>query len=129
MKKLLTLMAIFTIALTSCNKDNEPEIQTLDGTSWNSKFKSHIEESGVSLDIMASVGFIFEKDIVKAKIGAAAIIDGKTTPYKYITRNGTYTYNPPKVSITINGETSEGTISGNKMNLIDEGKEIILTKE
>ena len=122
-------MAVFTIALTSCSSDDEFETTTLEGTTWCVEYDESQEINDMKMDIKVYVGYDFTKSSVESKIGAAVIIDGKAGKYEYDIDKGTYSYNPPKIKMTIDNETIVGTISGNKMTLTDEGEILVLTKK
>ncbi|MBE9488032.1 MAG: hypothetical protein IMY73_02510 [Bacteroidetes bacterium] len=129
MKKLLTLMAIFTVALTSCSSDDEFETSTLDGTTWCVEYDESQKINDMKMEVKVYIGYDFTKSNVESKIGAAVMIDGKAGKYEYDIKDGKYSYNPPKIKMTIDNETIVGTISGNKMTLTDEGEILVLTKK
>ena len=110
MKKLFAIMVVLAtiVAFASCNKNDD----SLVGTSW---------ETNIDVDIIGTIVFKTEADcdIVSTFKGDSEI------------QKGTYVYNAPKISITIPAEdiTVSGTISGNKMTIVDGAETLVFTKK
>ncbi|MDR1201425.1 MAG: hypothetical protein LBL58_07345 [Tannerellaceae bacterium] len=115
MKRILfTLVLILPFVFNSCSNDDD-DAPSLDGTTWECKFMdegSQVEQT-----------FEFTKDKVKFTFRETGYEENNT-------ETGTYTYNPPKIFITIQNETVEGTVDGNKLILIGvENTEYIFIKK
>jgi hypothetical protein len=110
-KILFTLILILPFVFNSCSSDDDDD--KLDGTTWEC-----VRDY--------SVGTLeFAKDQVKY-----TFIDKESEEYTSITFTGTYTYDPPKLAITIMGETIEGTVAGNKFTSIGaDGDTYVFTKK
>lgn len=114
MKKLLFLLAaVSLVALGSCKKDDDGD--SLAGTSW--KVSGTETWDGGSYTWSTTVSF------TSASTGIIAYVDSDVVDN--YTENFTYTYTPPTVTATIDGETITGTINGNKLTI--EGE--VLTKQ
>ncbi len=97
MKKLILLMLLAGFAaFTSCKKDDNKG-ESLAGTSWY--YSGYDEE--------------FELEFTSATTVLVYEWDG----YREGEYTGTYTYDPPKVTVTANGTTLTGSISGNSMSM------------
>ena len=112
MKKLFAIMvALATIvAFASCTK-NDDNKNSIVGTSWSASVEG----------ITATVEFNTKTDckLIESYKGESD------------SRNGTYVYNAPNISISVPSEEINlfGTIDGNKLNLTDDGvKYIVFTK-
>lgn len=107
MKKLLliALVSFLSISLYSCSKN-----KTLDKTSW-----TYQNEEGKYV----------LKFITKTDMSLTAFEDGETFGLA-----GTYTYDAPNVTITIQDEPAQGVVDGNKLTLTDpdDGTIIVFTK-
>jgi hypothetical protein len=98
-KILFTLALILPFVFNSCSSDDD--VDKLDGTTWE-----YIGDYSVET-------LEFAKDQVKY-----TFLETGSEEYTPETYTGTYTYDPPKLSITIMGETIEGTVSSNKFTSI-----------
>jgi hypothetical protein len=118
MKKILfTLILILPFVFNSCSKDDDDkDPSSLIGTTWECK----ITEDGYQ-NVMT---FEFTKDNVKY-----TMIETEDGEEYTQTFTGTYTYDPPKLSITILDMTIEGTIAGNQFTVIDDGERYVFVKK
>ena len=113
---LVVLLGLMTLQ-TSCKKDDSKE--SLNGTVW----KGAVNEDDYSNEW--TISFHESTFTLKAKID----ISGDTSTGSI---DGTYSYNPPRITLIIGGETINGTISGSQMTLFDadeEGNAMILIKQ
>lgn len=103
MNKLLLLLTCL-VMFTGCKKENDENgLYPLNGTTWESK----ITYSPTYSEINTILFHETTCDITVVEIENGEIISNGGT--------GTYTYKHPTVTMTSNGETIVGTISGNTM--------------
>ncbi|MDR2773431.1 MAG: hypothetical protein LBC19_01590 [Tannerella sp.] len=117
MKKILLLFTV-SILFTQCSKDGDSE--SLNGTTW----KSTQDDP----DYKVEAFFEFGKTTVFMSSTYSELINGSWETGS--TQNtGIYVYDPPVITITINGETETGTVSGREMTFVFEDEVIIFTQQ
>ncbi|MDR1197722.1 MAG: hypothetical protein LBK94_01745 [Prevotellaceae bacterium] len=120
MKKKLFYLAVaallaMNVALTSCSKDDEPAVpDSLSGTVWG------ISSGGNSLTLSFVTEILYE-------------MSASGPGLDELSGMGFYTYSKPnlilKLSIGDDAEEIHGTVKGNKLTLIVEDFELVLTKK
>lgn len=113
MKKLLTiLLAVCTVTLSSCKKDDSTIPDSLNGTSWTTA----MPDNGGTMTL------VFSENTVKG----VAEYEGEI----FSEISGTYIYKAPNVTITFDDTSSTGVVEGNKMTLNSpDGSKMTLTKK
>lgn len=111
MKKILIALVLLTIGLVGCKKD---ETNGIVNTSW-----TYTEKDYDGWKYVYQISFLQ---------GNAALLSYKEyDEYNRLdysdVENGTYVYNHPTVTVTIDGYSMTGTISGN--NLILDGRTFV----
>jgi hypothetical protein len=96
------------IISTSCNKEDEKN-NDLVGTTW-----VYLEDAGsavvvMTLNFTTSEHFVFNANVIGDPY------DIEITDQSF---EGTYTYNPPTVTLTVSGKAGTGTVSGNTLTLV-----------
>lgn len=124
MKKIILLCAVVMIALvTGCSKDDKDN-ENLVGSTWKSNETSTV--GSTTYEWSGSIAFTSDKNF------AATMTTKKNgTQTDSRTFTGTYSYNPPKIVMTINGVSESGTINGKKLTIaVDPGEEpTVFTKQ
>jgi major membrane immunogen (membrane-anchored lipoprotein) len=115
MKKILfALILILPFVFNSCSKDDDKDLSSLNGTTWECLLYEDSEDKSV-----------LTLEFTKDKVIHTVFQYGEETK-----KTGTYTYNPPKLTMTIQDMTKEGTIAGNKLtSTSDDGGAIVFTKK
>lgn len=102
MKKVLYLLIVCLVALSSCKKEDNNAANSLQGTSWEAT--STYEDLGITFN-------------ANNKFTERYVYRGNNQ-YQESYDYGTYTYNPPVVTLTYNdGYVLVGRIDGDRFNL------------
>jgi len=116
-KAIIVLMIIFTVVISSCKKDDNSNTNNLAGTTW----VCNISSDGRN--------YIYTMKFTSSTVCTLNMaVEGVAILY-----TGTYTYEPPMITIElkIDGDTTSisGTINGNSMTLTDDGDTIVFNKQ
>lgn len=102
MKKILLVLVLATIGLVGCKKD---ETNTIVNTSWTYTERDYYGKYVVQILFLPGNSAL----LTFKEYDSSNVLD-----YSH-SINGTYTYNPPTVILTFEGESEVGTISGNQL--------------
>jgi hypothetical protein len=121
MKTKSVCMAFCLLSLSmfaGCSHDNDPADRGgLESTTWKATF-------AYEYDDVVTFTLSFQKSTF------ISIVEWDDDGIQTETTTGFYTYNPPEVVLTGDGETLTGIVSGNKMTFVmEEGETITFTKQ
>lgn len=116
-KAIIVLMVIFTVVISSCKKDDNSDSNNLVGTTW------------VGNESSDGRSYTYTMKFTNSTVCTLNMaVEGVAILY-----TGTYTHEPPMITIElkIDGVSTliSGTINGNSMALTDDGDTIVFTKQ
>ena len=102
------MIALLAISFTiSCSKDDDKNLNSLEGTEWESSGSEVFYENGNQF----TFSWVETINFLTSSTGTWRLIDTSGDYYWPIT----YTYSSPTITVKVDGETFIGTISKNQI--------------